>query len=83
MLGKVGQTQLILVLQHRAGIDHEAQFGPLFWAVIDPDVIPDAVGKGADGHRRIAGQQAVPGSGRSLKRDSTKQGGNHGITSPA
>ena len=53
VLDEVGQTLLIVVLLHRAGVDDQPQLGPLGRLSVDPDVVGEAVVEPADGEVRI------------------------------
>ena len=48
VLDEVREAELVLVLEHRAGVHDEPQLGALFRLVIDADVVADAVRQRAD-----------------------------------
>ena len=62
-LHEVGEAELLLVLEHRAGIHHQAKFRPLLRPAVLPDVVADAVRQRADGHVRVhwQGLSGLPG----------------------
>jgi hypothetical protein len=53
VLDDVGETTLVVVLEHRAGVDGEAQLGAPLWLGVVPDVIAEPVRQRADGDPRI------------------------------
>ena len=61
VLDHVGQAQLILVLEDRAGVDDQAQFGPVLRLPVLADVITEAVPELADRDLGVDGDLLVEG----------------------
>src|SRR5690606_31466584 len=56
VLGKVGQTELVVVFEDGAGIYHEPQFGAILRLLIPPDVVSKPVIEAADPYVRVERQ---------------------------
>src|SRR5712691_1180753 len=55
MLDEMRQAPLVIVLEHRAGVDHESQFGATTGLRVRPNEVLQAVGKPADPDLRVDG----------------------------
>lgn len=61
VLDHVGQAQLVLVLEDRAGVDDQAQLGPVLRLPVFADVITEAVPELADRDLGVDGDLLVEG----------------------
>ncbi len=66
MLDEVRQTELFLVLEHRARLDHQSKLGPLPGFTVLAYVVLQPVGQPTHDDGRIDGQRLVEVDGRLL-----------------